>query len=283
MITVITGLICAGKSTIANILMEWGCKRVIEYTTRPVRVGEKDGVDYHFVDDSAFDKMNDNGEFAETLIVQTEYGLWKYGARKEDMLDGYLLVCGPRQVKQMLDAGIPMLSVLLDIAELTAYIRARNRNTRVDSSAEVKRRIDADRTGIDEIRDRVTMVLNAEMPAKVIAKAINDKRLNPEENIYCVDKSIVTSAQPMSKYDLELYLKGDNDLKPYLRMRGNGMPKNPINQIAWLLLQGSGCGFCKVCREKPCGIQDGEKCTMNIANYIRECVHAEDAENHKED
>ena len=52
-------------------------------------------------------------------------------------------------------------------------------------------------------------------------------------------------------------------------------PKNKINCIAWLLLNVFGCKFCKVCRDKPCNIKDGETCTDNIANYIREAVKEE--------
>lgn len=55
----------------------------------------------------------------------------------------------------------------------------------------------------------------------------------------------------MDEYEKNLYLDGDDGLKPYLRLKD------------------SDCGFCKVCRDEPCGIKDGEKCTTNIANYIR--------------
>lgn len=79
----------------------------------------------------------------------------------------------------------------------------------------------------------------------------------------------------MDKYEEKLWLDGDDGIKPYLRMKESGMPQGKVEQIAWLLLNGSGCGFCKVCRDKPCGIKDGEKCTNNIANYIRYIVKEE--------
>lgn len=76
----------------------------------------------------------------------------------------------------------------------------------------------------------------------------------------------------LTESEKKLWLEGNNGLTPYLRMKDNGMPRDKINQIAWLLLNGSGCGFCKVCRDEPCNIKDGEKCTINIANYIRKIV-----------
>lgn len=72
----------------------------------------------------------------------------------------------------------------------------------------------------------------------------------------------------MTEYEKHLWLDGDRGLKPYLRLKDKGMPSGKIEQIAWLLLNGSGCGFCKVCRDKPCNIKDGEGCTENIARYI---------------
>ena len=76
----------------------------------------------------------------------------------------------------------------------------------------------------------------------------------------------------MTEAERNLYLDGDDGLKPYLRMKGKGMPANKIRQIAWLLLNGGGCGFCKICRDESCGIKDGESCTDNIANYIKRIV-----------
>ena len=61
----------AGKSTIARKLLaaddEIGMS--VSYTTRPIRPGEVDGVDYHFVDLETFREMVANGEFLEWAHV----------------------------------------------------------------------------------------------------------------------------------------------------------------------------------------------------------------------
>lgn len=287
MVTAITGLNNSGKSTIRSILTKWGYVPVIEYTTRPSRKGEKNHVEYHFIDDAEFDRMNEAGDFAEILCVSTMHGVWKYGAKKEDMKDGSLLICGPHQMKQLLDSEFPMLSVLLDIDRDTALDRAAKRGSQGDDLAEFDRRFTADEGVVNEIRNRMTLVVDATNSPNVIARMIDSRctlersmgihRANkPKQNTYRIGIEEVTTAQSMDEGELHLYLEGDQGLKPYLRMKDRGMPKDPVNQIAWLLLQGAGCGFCKVCRDKSCGIKDGEKCTTNIANYIRECVHAED-------
>ncbi|HXS49465.1 MAG TPA: guanylate kinase [Sphingomicrobium sp.] len=70
----------AGKSTISRMLLEADTEvsMSISATTRPKRPGETDGVDYHFVDDSEFDRMVDAGEFVEWAHV---FG-YRYGTPK---------------------------------------------------------------------------------------------------------------------------------------------------------------------------------------------------------
>lgn len=61
----------AGKSTIARKLREDQPELVVSvsYTTRPIRPGEVDGVDYHFVDLERFREMVANHEFLEWAHV----------------------------------------------------------------------------------------------------------------------------------------------------------------------------------------------------------------------
>src|SRR6187431_1068032 len=61
----------AGKSTIARMLLasDDGIAMSVSATTRPIRPGEEDGRDYHFVDDSGFDEMVAEGAFLEWAHV----------------------------------------------------------------------------------------------------------------------------------------------------------------------------------------------------------------------
>ena len=61
----------AGKSTIARMLLEQddGIALSVSATTRPMRPGEVDGRDYHFVSNEKFDDMVANGEFLEWAHV----------------------------------------------------------------------------------------------------------------------------------------------------------------------------------------------------------------------
>src|SRR3546814_11777354 len=61
----------AGKSTIARKLLnaDGHICMSISATTRPMRPGDKDGADYHFVNEQAFRKMAGHGAFLEWAYV----------------------------------------------------------------------------------------------------------------------------------------------------------------------------------------------------------------------
>ena len=61
----------AGKSTISRMLLESDAalRMSVSVTTRPMRPGEQDGVDYHFVDLPGFKEMVAAGEFLEWAHV----------------------------------------------------------------------------------------------------------------------------------------------------------------------------------------------------------------------
>jgi guanylate kinase len=61
----------AGKTTVAELVLSSvpDLDRSISHTTRQIRAGETDEVDYHFVDEQTFKKMLENGEFIEWANV----------------------------------------------------------------------------------------------------------------------------------------------------------------------------------------------------------------------
>ena len=70
----------AGKSTISRLLLDADREITmsISATTRPIRPGERDDVDYHFVSDPEFDALIAAGEFVEWAPV---FG-YRYGTPK---------------------------------------------------------------------------------------------------------------------------------------------------------------------------------------------------------
>src|SRR3954451_4030947 len=71
----------AGKTTISRMLLDADDEIAmsVSATTRPMRNGEHEGKDYHFVEDVEFDRMIGDGEFVEWANV---FG-YRYGTPKQ--------------------------------------------------------------------------------------------------------------------------------------------------------------------------------------------------------
>jgi guanylate kinase len=74
-----------GKTSLVNAMLQSATNMVISisYTTRPVRPGEQDGVNYHFVDETSFQKMIDRNEFLEHAKVFGHY----YGTSRAKVVE----------------------------------------------------------------------------------------------------------------------------------------------------------------------------------------------------
>jgi guanylate kinase len=61
----------AGKTSLVRALIQSmnDIQVSVSHTTRPMRPGEVNGVDYHFVDDAAFSALQQNGAFLESADV----------------------------------------------------------------------------------------------------------------------------------------------------------------------------------------------------------------------
>lgn len=80
----------SGKDTIYKSLMEddsLGLKRIVPYTTRPIRQGEQDGVEYHFVTEQRLEELQEAGKVVELRAYDTVHGIWKYFTVCEDEMD----------------------------------------------------------------------------------------------------------------------------------------------------------------------------------------------------
>jgi len=67
----------AGKTTLSHLLIERmsGLKMSVSATTRPMRPGEVDGRDYHFVDETRFETMVKRNELLEwAAVFDNHYG-----------------------------------------------------------------------------------------------------------------------------------------------------------------------------------------------------------------
>lgn len=75
------GKSASGKDTLYGRLMkdeELGLKPVVSYTTRPQRSGEEEGREYHFTDETSFNRMKEDGIVIENRVYHTCHGDWIY-------------------------------------------------------------------------------------------------------------------------------------------------------------------------------------------------------------
>ncbi|MGN1141042.1 MAG: guanylate kinase [Oliverpabstia sp.] len=88
----IMGKSASGKDTIYQKLLEdpeFHFRRLIIYTTRPIRDGEKEGQEYYFVSEEAFQSLKAAGKIIEDRGYNTVYGLWRYFTADNMDLENY--------------------------------------------------------------------------------------------------------------------------------------------------------------------------------------------------
>ena len=83
------GKSASGKDTIYKKVKETlpALKTIVIYTTRPIREGEQDGVEYYFVDDEKLDKLQQAGKVIELREYNTVHGVWKYFTADDGQFD----------------------------------------------------------------------------------------------------------------------------------------------------------------------------------------------------
>lgn len=96
----IMGKSASGKDTVFKALVDdtaLRLKTVVPYTTRPVREGEAEGVEYYFVDEETFCRLKADGKVIEDRAYHTVHGLWRYFTADDGQIDfskGNFIVIG---------------------------------------------------------------------------------------------------------------------------------------------------------------------------------------------
>ena len=99
-IFLLMGKSSSGKDTIYRELMrekDLGLKKVVSYTTRPMREGETDGVQYLFKNEEEYTKLKADNKIIEERAYNTKCGIWRYFTADDgqiDLSDGDYLIIG---------------------------------------------------------------------------------------------------------------------------------------------------------------------------------------------
>lgn len=62
-------------------------KTLVRYTTRPIREGEQEGIEYHFVTDEELERFEKAGKIIEERTYDTVYGAWKYATIEDGQIN----------------------------------------------------------------------------------------------------------------------------------------------------------------------------------------------------
>jgi guanylate kinase len=182
----------AGKSTIARLLLagDDGIALSVSATTRPIRQGEVDGRDYHFVDDDRFSEMVAEGAFLEWAHV---FG-HRYGTLKSEVLK---TIEGGRDVlldidwqctqqQKQVDPDIDRVFVLPpSMTELERRLRHRG----TDSDAVIEARMKRAAAEISHWAEYDYVLINndAEKCAELVHNILKAERLKATRRVFLHD------------------------------------------------------------------------------------------------
>ena len=160
---ILLGKSASGKDTVVNNLIHnyYGYEKIVTWTTRPMRPGEKQDVTYHFTDDEDFEEKIEEGFFAEWKKYNSVFGTWYYGTAVQDITNNsnnkiiILTPSGYEDIKEYINDE-EILSVYLDSSLRTLYKRLKFRG---DNPKEIKRRLLHDIKDFKGIKNKVNVVI----------------------------------------------------------------------------------------------------------------------------
>lgn len=182
---IILGESGSGKTTLQKYICEHSnMERVVSSTTRPIRNGEENGVDYYFLKDEEYTKLADRGFFVE----KAEYNSWKYAVDVGQIADNKVAVLTPhglRIVKKYIEENnldVKITSVYLKVDKISRLIKLLKRDGE-ERMWESIRRTMSDIGQFDGIEDEVDIVIdNSEYRFSVETLF---SKLNQENEVGC--------------------------------------------------------------------------------------------------
>ena len=141
----IVGNTLSGKSTLVrDLVTSTGIKQVVTYTTRPMRKGERDGIDYHFITSEEMDKPEFFGRRDFYTVYREEP--YSYAMSKDDVFpfEDKILILDSAGVRALKNE-IGYENVVTVFIDAPIDLLVERGKLRGDSEEEVQRRLHADR------------------------------------------------------------------------------------------------------------------------------------------
>ncbi len=151
----------SGKDTLYRMLQEeLQLDTIVPYTTRPIREGEKDGVEYHFITEEEVEKLQAQGRVIELRAYHTMHGVWKYLTVDDRQVDlsarNYLMIGTVEAYQKLKDyyGEKYLVPIYIEVDNGVRLQRAldRERSQAVPKYAEMCRRFLADEEDFSETK-----------------------------------------------------------------------------------------------------------------------------------
>ena len=140
MIYIMTGLSGVGKTSVAKQLSKvTGIPISVRYTTRPMRPGEINGVDYNFVSN-----INDKDFIGVESYLVANGDTWKYASKRDEIKDNCIIVCNPKAVEKLKADNVQFVDFEITVNEQERLNRILKRNDN-QGEKEILRRDKADK------------------------------------------------------------------------------------------------------------------------------------------
>ncbi|MDO9629047.1 MAG: AAA family ATPase [Acholeplasmataceae bacterium] len=137
---VLVGASASGKTELAKLLYQnYNYHKCVTTTTRLPRIGEKDGIDYHFLTFEQFKNLEKNHQFIEV----SSYNDQLYGIQRKDVDIQGVVIVEPNGANTLVEKiGKDAFVVYVEASDQTRKSRMLQRG---DSIKQVEERIDFDR------------------------------------------------------------------------------------------------------------------------------------------
>jgi len=161
-----------GKTSLVKALLERepGMRLSVSYTTRAPRPAERDGVDYHFVDEPTFMRLKDNGEFLEHAFVHGNWYATSATWLSHEVHAGHDVLLeidwqGARQVRHLIPGSVLIFILPPSLASLRERLTKRGQ----DAPDVIERRMDAAREEMRHCGEFDYVIMNQDF-----ARAVDD-------------------------------------------------------------------------------------------------------------
>ena len=136
---VLVGASASGKTELSKFLFHhFDYKKCVTTTTRPPRINEVDGIDYHFLTKKRFQELILQDAFFEVTQYQNHY----YGIQKKDVFTKGVVIVDPSGANTLIDKLDDRVFVIY--VHATKHMRKRRMKKRKDDDELIQKRLSND-------------------------------------------------------------------------------------------------------------------------------------------